>query len=179
MAEALVDYRLLVYVRLWDLLLASGTNTAALKPLNRVRFDTSKGANKLVQVKSDPASFPKARIDLGSGTDEGWPERYAAGYDVGVIVPVTQDYIVTLTFDKPEILIASPLIAEARASILRGGPRLGGASAGFGYVRRAGASVSTNTVGPDEVTGGTNRLVSTFTVSVAMNLTIGQLCGIP
>lgn len=177
MATPVIDYRLEVYARLWVLFLLSADNAAAFAPLNRVRFDEVKGARKAVAVKADAASFPKVGIYYGNGNDEGWPDRYSGGYDPGVIVPVSQDYIFRLTFDKPEIVVASPLIAEARASILRGGPRLGGAGAGLPYVRRSGAAPTTHEIGPDENTGGTNRLVSTFTISVLMNLTIGQLCG--
>jgi hypothetical protein len=62
-----------------------------------------------------------------------------------------------------------------RAAILRGGPRLGGASAGFGYVKLSGPAPATNDIGPDPETGGAERLVCEFDVNVQMVLTIGQL----
>lgn len=178
---ALTDYRLLVYVRLWDLLLASDTIADEFYEQNRIRLDDNTNRFTLVRDFDDPASFPKLWIFPGpNGSDSGHSARYQAGYDGGAMVDASQQYTVKLTFENADdFLTASPLIAEVRAAILRGGARLGGAGAGFGYVRLSGPSDSTIVIGPDpDIPGDTaDRLVCTFTVNIAMNLTMGQLTG--
>src|SRR5689334_7976949 len=109
---ALVDYRLLVYVRLWDLLLDSATIEQEFYEQNRIRMDDQTNRLVLVRGFDDPASFPKLAITLGPGSDSGHPAKYQAGYDGGTAVDVQQQYIVKLTFESPhELLTASPLIA--------------------------------------------------------------------
>lgn len=175
---ALVDYRLLVYVRLWDLLLASPTVEEEFYEQNRIRIDAGDGTMEYVKHFDDPSAFPKIALYMGSGTDSGHPAKYGAGYDGGAMVGVTQEYTVKLTFERSDdLLTASPLIAEVRAAILRGGARLGGEGAGFGYVRLSSPSQNTITVGPDDETGEADRLVATFTFAVAMNLSMAQLTG--
>lgn len=177
---ALTDYRLLVYVRLWDLLLDSDTISEEFYEQNRLKLNTDDGTFLLVREFDDPAAYPKIGIYFGNGNDGGHPGKYGAGYDGGAMVDVQQQYIVRLTFERPDDLVfASPLIAEARAAILRGGARLGGVSAGFGYVRLSGPTDSTILITPDEDNPGdvNDRLVCTFTVNIAMNLSMAQLTG--